>query len=89
MCFSEEDPIHPAAIELLQNSMASFTVGGIYGAMIASRSAFINFIERNEATQFRSHLDAKRKLSDTMFLSYIKGFGKWGSKVCIFVSAFT
>lgn len=34
-------------------------MGAIYGGIIQSRQAYMNFMENNEATAFKSHLDAK------------------------------
>lgn len=34
-------------------------MGAIYGGIIQSRVAYVNFMENNQATAFKSHLDAK------------------------------
>ncbi|XP_058792779.1 RPII140-upstream gene protein [Phymastichus coffea] len=85
----DDDIVHPVVTDTIQTAMGGFIFGGVYGALIHSRAAFIKFIETNEATQFRNHLDAKRKLSDAMFASYLKGFGQWGIKIGFFVTTFT
>ena len=37
-------------------------MGAIYGGIIQSRVAYVNFMENNQATAFKSHLDAKVRI---------------------------
>lgn len=86
---SEGHPVHPSIAGIVTTSLGSLLGGGIIGAIKSSRETFISFIENNEATQFRSHLDAKRTLSDKMFLSFGRGFLSLGPRVCLFCTTFT
>lgn len=36
-----------------------FVLGAVYGGIIQSRKAYMDFMENNQATAFKSHLDAK------------------------------
>ncbi|XP_014228554.1 RPII140-upstream gene protein [Trichogramma pretiosum] len=80
---------HPDLVNVVQTAVFSYIVGGLYGGVMKSREAFIKFIETNEATQFRSHLDAKRQLSDKMFIALMKGANTWGPKVTFFTVTYT
>ena len=88
LIFSRNYQVHPDLIGIWQTCCCSFLIGGLYGGFKYSRAAFINFIETNEATQFKSHLDAKRKLADKQFLALMKGGLAWGPRVCFFCTSF-
>jgi hypothetical protein len=85
---SENNSIHPVTLSMIQTSFATFLIGGIIGGIKTSRETFINFIEHNQATQFLSQLDAKKRLSDKMFLSFLKGFSRMGMRIGFFSSSF-
>lgn len=36
-----------------------FLTGAVYGGFVQSRAAYLEFMENNQATAFKSHLDAK------------------------------
>lgn len=38
-----------------------FLTGAVYGGFIHSRLAYLNFMDNNQATAFKSHFDAKVK----------------------------
>lgn len=75
-------------VTIIQTATSSFVLAGIYGGIMKTRTTFIRFIENNEATMFRSHIDAKRKLSDKMTLSFMSGFARYGAKLCFFCTTF-
>ncbi|KAJ8687736.1 hypothetical protein QAD02_023530 [Eretmocerus hayati] len=83
-----DHPVHPDLLQVLHTFLTSFLIGGISGGIKSSRNAFIQFIENNEATQFLNHIDAKRQLNDKMFMSFMKGFMKLGSRVSFFCTTF-
>ncbi|XP_014206788.1 RPII140-upstream gene protein isoform X2 [Copidosoma floridanum] len=78
---------HPSVITTIHNTITALIVGGLYGGATTSRTTFISFIENNEATQFISQHDAKRRLSDKMFTSFMQGFTRTGLKVAVFCGA--
>ncbi|CAB0042760.1 unnamed protein product [Trichogramma brassicae] len=86
---SKDYTFHPDLVNVVQTAVFSYIVGGLYGGVMRSRETFIKFIENNEATQFRSHLDAKRQLSDKMFIALMKGANTWGPKVTFFTVTYT
>uniref|UniRef100_A0A0K8TKI9 Complex I assembly factor TIMMDC1, mitochondrial n=1 Tax=Tabanus bromius TaxID=304241 RepID=A0A0K8TKI9_TABBR len=63
-------------------------IGGLYGGILNSRIAYLNFMENNQATAFKSHLDAKRKLQDSVTMSFAKGAFKWGWRIGLFTTCY-
>lgn len=57
--FSEFGAISAELNSIYQAGFLGFLTGAIYGGVIQSRVAYMNFMENNEATAFNSHLDAK------------------------------
>lgn len=57
--FSEFGNISQEANSILQVGTMSMFIGALYGGVINSRSAYLEFMRNNEATAFKSHLDAK------------------------------
>lgn len=57
--FSEFGSISAELNSIYQAGFLGFLVGAIYGGIIQSRVAYVNFMENNQATAFKSHLDAK------------------------------
>ncbi|KAL9893743.1 RPII140-upstream gene protein isoform X1 [Glossina fuscipes] len=71
-----------------QAGFLGFLVGAIYGGIVQSRAAYMNFMENNQATAFKSHLDAKRKLQNEFTVSFAKGGFKWGWRVALFTTSY-
>ncbi|XP_055375077.1 RPII140-upstream gene protein [Condylostylus longicornis] len=71
-----------------QAGFLGFLIGAIYGGVINSRKAYIDFMENNEATAFKSHLDAKKKLQDQFTVSFAKGGFKWGWRIGLFTTSY-
>lgn len=63
-------------------------VGCIYGGVINSREAYISFMERNQATAFKNHMDAKKKLQNEFTVNFASGAFKWGVRLGIFTTCF-
>lgn len=57
--FSEYGIRSPIVTNIIQNTVAAFCVGGIYGGYRKSQVAYLDFMRTNQATKFLSHLDAK------------------------------
>lgn len=43
----------------IQSGIMGIFIGACYGGIINSKNAYTDFIERNEATVFKNHLEAK------------------------------
>ncbi|XP_063922274.1 RPII140-upstream gene protein isoform X1 [Zophobas morio] len=66
----------------------SLFVGALYGGVIHSRVAYMNFIKNNQATAFNDHLEAKKRLQDAVTKSFGKGAWKWAWRLSLFCSTF-
>ncbi|XP_054268466.1 RPII140-upstream gene protein isoform X2 [Macrosteles quadrilineatus] len=64
-------------------------IGSMYGGIQSSRNAFVDFMERNQATIFDNHLDAKRKLQNHVTIHFAKGAFKWAWRMTAFTGGFT
>lgn len=59
MCLSEFATVSAELNSIYQSAFMGFLTGAIYGGFIQSRAAYMEFMESNQATAFKSHLDAK------------------------------
>ncbi|KAH8388360.1 hypothetical protein KR093_005109 [Drosophila rubida] len=73
---------------IYQAGFLGFLVGAIYGGVTQSRVGYMNFMENNQATAFKSHLDAKKKLQDQFTVNFAKGGFKWGWRVGLFTTSY-
>uniref|UniRef100_A0A8D8J6R7 Complex I assembly factor TIMMDC1, mitochondrial n=1 Tax=Culex pipiens TaxID=7175 RepID=A0A8D8J6R7_CULPI len=73
---------------IYQAGFLGFLVGACYGGFISSRVAYMNFMERNQATAFKSSFEAKRKLQDQVTLTFAKGAFKWGWRLALFTTSY-
>lgn len=77
--------------ELNAACQAGFTglfVGACYGGIINSKTAYTNFMERNDATVFKSHMEAKKKLQDQVTVAFGKGAFRWGWRLGLFTGTY-
>lgn len=51
--------ISPELHTVLQVGAMSMFIGAMYGGTVHSRESYLDFIKNNQATAFKSHLDAK------------------------------
>lgn len=63
----------PELNSIYQAGFLGFLSGALYGGFIHSRNAYEGFMEKNQATAFKSHLDAKKKLQDQVTINFAKG----------------
>lgn len=63
----------PELNSIYQAGFLGFLAGAFYGGFIHSRNAYENFMDKNQATAFKSHLDAKKKLQDQVTVNFAKG----------------
>ncbi|RZC42743.1 RPII140-upstream gene protein [Asbolus verrucosus] len=75
-------------ITIMHVGAMSLFVGAMYGGIIHSRVAYMNFIKNNQATVYHDHLEAKKKLQDQVTKSFGKGAWKWGWRLSLFCTSF-
>ncbi|XP_046743252.1 RPII140-upstream gene protein [Diprion similis] len=63
-------------------------VGLVYGGSLNARMAYINFIERNQATAFTNMFEAKRKLQDAVTIGFGKGAYHWAWRIALVTGSF-
>lgn len=73
---------------IYQAGFLGFLVGACYGGFVHSRVSYMNFMERNQATAFKSSFEAKRKLQDQVTLTFAKGAFKWGWRLALFTTSY-
>lgn len=73
---------------IYQAGFLGFLVGACYGGFVSSRVAYVNFMERNQATAFKSSFEAKRKLQDQVTVTFAKGAFKWGWRLALFTTSY-
>ncbi|KAH8383789.1 hypothetical protein KR009_010543 [Drosophila setifemur] len=73
---------------IYQGGFLGFLIGAIYGGVTQSRTGYMNFMENNQATAFKSHFDAKKKLQDQFTVNFAKGGFKWGWRVGLFTTSY-
>lgn len=74
---------------VLQSALCGAFIGACMGGFVSSRVAYLNFIENNQATIFKSTADAKKKLQDYVTIAFAKGAYKWGWRLCFFTGVFS
>lgn len=80
--------ISPELNSVYQAGFTGFLFGALYGGFINSRTAYEDFMNNNQASAFKSHLDAKRKLQNEFTISFAKGAFKWGWRVSLFTTSY-
>ncbi|XP_063218014.1 RPII140-upstream gene protein [Bacillus rossius redtenbacheri] len=63
-------------------------IGACIGGFLGSKAAYLNFMDTNQATAFKSHLDAKKKLQDQVTISFARGAFKWGWRLGLFSGSY-
>lgn len=69
---------------IYQAGFMGLLVGIIYGGFLGSKKAYMDFMERNQATAFESHLAAKKKLQETVVLNFARTGWKLGWRLGVF-----
>jgi hypothetical protein len=59
-------------------------VGIVYGGFLGSKKSYMDFMERNQATAFESHIAAKKKLQESVSLSFARTGWKLGWRMGVF-----
>ncbi|XP_023951540.2 RPII140-upstream gene protein [Bicyclus anynana] len=74
---------------VVQATMSGLIIGACLGGFIKSRDAYLYFIENNQATIFKSTVDAKKKLQDFVTVAFAKGAYHWGWRLGAFTGIFS
>lgn len=56
---SDTGTISPELNSIYQAAFVSFLGGAVYGGFLKSRQAYVDFMENNQASAFKSHFEAK------------------------------
>lgn len=80
--------LSPEMSAVLQTSFLSLFVGFVYGGFKASKEAYLDFIERNQATIYENVFDAKRKLQNHVTVNFGRGAFHWGWRLAVFCGSF-
>lgn len=86
---SEYDEVSVELTNVIHSTMCGGFVGACLGGFFSSKVAYINFIENNQATIYKSTADAKKKLQDYVTIAFAKGAYKWGWRLCFFTGTFS
>lgn len=72
----------------IQATTTGFFIGVCFGGFIKSRDAYLNFIENNQATAFKTTLQAQKKLQDSVFIAFARGGYHYGWRIAFFTGCF-
>ncbi|XP_026729395.1 RPII140-upstream gene protein [Trichoplusia ni] len=86
---SEYEEISVELNTVLQSALSGAFVGGCLGGFVSSRVAYLDFIENNQATIFKSTANAKKRLQDYVTVAFARGAYKWGWRLCFFTGLFS
>ncbi|KAL4708375.1 hypothetical protein ACJJTC_019611 [Scirpophaga incertulas] len=84
----EFNEVSPELRYTMQASLCGAFIGACFGGFIKSKSAYIYFMESNQATAFQSTRDAQKKLQDCVTLAFARGAYQWGWKLGFFSGTF-
>lgn len=73
---------------VMQAGFLGLFVGVCYGGVTRARDGYNRFMDSNQATAFRSHLDAKKQLQDQVTIGFAKGAFRWGWRISLFTSCY-
>lgn len=87
--FSEYGEISPELNSIRSAALFGGFVGVMYGGFVDSRISYMNFMERNQATAFENHYEAKKTLQNNVTTGFARGAWKWGWRLCLFTTTYT
>ncbi|KAM3962936.1 RPII140-upstream gene protein [Aphomia sociella] len=85
----EFDEVSPELHTVVQASMFGAFFGACMGGYTTSREAYLYFMENNQATIFKSTMQAKKKLQDHVTIAFAKGAYHWGWRLGAFSGIFS
>jgi len=74
---------------IYQAGFLGLLTGACYGGFLGSRKAYFDFMDRNQATSFNSHIDAKKKLQDNVTVNFGRGAFRFAWRLGLFTSSYT
>ncbi|KAL0840532.1 hypothetical protein ABMA28_015750 [Loxostege sticticalis] len=86
---NEYEEVSPELHNVVQAAMCGAFFGACMGGFARSRDAYLYFIENNQATIFKSTMEAKKKLQDYVTVAFAKGAYRWGWRLGIFSGMFS
>uniref|UniRef100_A0A336M3E5 Complex I assembly factor TIMMDC1, mitochondrial n=1 Tax=Culicoides sonorensis TaxID=179676 RepID=A0A336M3E5_CULSO len=86
---NEFNEITPEMHSIKQAAFFGGFVGIMYGGFVDSRISYMNFMERNQATAFENHFEAKKVLQNNVTTGFARGAWKWGWRLCLFTTTYT
>lgn len=84
----EHENISLEVSSIIQVACMSSFIGALYGGVMSSRTAYMDFVTNNQATMFRDHLEAKKKLQDKVTFSFGRGAFRWGWRLSLFSTVY-
>lgn len=88
----KKDEYGEMSVELhsaVQSSLCGAFFGACMGGFVRSRQAYLYFIENNQATIFKTTMQAKKKLQDHVTVEFARGAYTWGWKLGTFTGLFS
>ncbi|XP_060801249.1 RPII140-upstream gene protein [Amyelois transitella] len=86
------DEYEEISVELnsvLQGSLAGAFIGACMGGFYSSQQAYVYFMENNQATIFKSTMEAKKKLQNYVTIGFARGAHRWGWRLGLFTGMFS
>ncbi|XP_037784850.1 RPII140-upstream gene protein-like isoform X1 [Penaeus monodon] len=87
--YDEYGEMSPELSMVVQGALMGTFTGTIIGGTIHSRDNYMRFIEKNQATAFQNHFEAKKQLQDKVTLGFARGAWMWGWRLGLFCGSFT
>lgn len=88
LSFSDYDHISPELHATYNAGFLGLFTGLCYGGFLGSSKKYMEFMERNHATAFESHLMAKKKLQERVVFGFLTTGWKWGWRLGVFSSMY-
>lgn len=85
---NEFGELSPQLNTVLQVGCMSIFSGALYGGVLHSKSAYLEFFKYNQATVFKDHIEAKKRLQDKVTLGFGKGAFRWAWRLSLFTTSY-
>ncbi|CAH2075166.1 unnamed protein product, partial [Iphiclides podalirius] len=86
---NEYEEISPELHNVMQTTLSGVFFGACLGGFVKSRDAYLYFIESNQATAFKTTMQAKKQLQDYVTIGFAKGAVHWGWRLGVFTGCFS
>ncbi|XP_065156145.1 RPII140-upstream gene protein isoform X2 [Atheta coriaria] len=73
---------------IIEVGCMSMFIAGLYGGVMSSKTAYLEFFQNNQATTFKNHFEAKRILQDKVTVAFGKGAFRLGWRVTVFSTSY-